>query len=241
MEQGWIGKATAEFVGTFGLIFFGAGSIVVNHHLGADGYGLVGIAFAHAIVLAILVTATMNISGGHINPAVSIAAFLTRKLSAPMTGIYIGAQLLGGLAGAAFVRALLPIASGDATAFGTPLVADGVGALKAVTIELVLTFFLVFTIWGTAVSKHAPKGIGGFAIGLVLVFDILVGGPFTGASMNPARTFGPALVAGVWSMHWVYWVGPILGAALGAAVYESVVEKAHDAPVPPQVPEQDVD
>lgn len=242
MEQGWVGKATAEFVATFGLIFFGAGSIVVNAHLGAEGYGLLGIAFAHAIVLAILVSATMNISGGHVNPAVTIAALLTRKISPALSGVYILSQLLGAIVGAAFIKALLPLAAGEATAFGTPVVAAGIDGLKAVTIELVLTFFLVFTIWGTAVSRHAPTGIAGFGIGLVLLFDILVGGPFTGASMNPARTLGPALIAGEWGFHWVYWVGPILGAALAAAVYEGVVEKGHELPpeVEPHVQEQDV-
>ena len=233
MEKGWIGKAIAEFVGTFGLVFFGAGSIVVNHHLTPDGFGLMGIAGVHAITLAIVVSATMNISGGHINPAVTVAAFLTRKISAPLAGAYVVAQLLGGLLGAAFVRALLPLASGEATAFGTPTVASTVDTLQALSLELVLTFFLVFTFWGTTVSKHAPA-IGGFGIGLVLFFDIMVGGPFTGASMNPARTFGPAVIAGEWAMHWVYWVGPLLGGALAAAVYEGFVEKAGDADASPE-------
>lgn len=229
MEEGWIGRATAEFVGTFALIFFGAGSIVVNDHLAAtattpEPFGLIGIAATHAIVLAIAVSATMNISGGHINPAVSIAAFLTRRLSAAMTGIYVVAQLAGGILGAAFVRSLLPLASGQATDFGATLVAPGTGVLTAVSLELILTFFLVFTIWGTAISKRAPQ-VGGFAIGLVLFFDIMVGGVFTGASMNPARSLGPALFSGNWSLHWIYWVGPILGGALAAGVYDGVVEK----------------
>ncbi len=176
----------------------------------------------------------MNISGGHINPAVSIAAFFTRHLSAAMTGIYVVAQLAGGILGAAFVRSLLPLASGQATDFGATLVAPGVDVLTAVSLELVLTFFLVFTIWGTGISKHAPK-VGGFAIGLVLFFDIMVGGVFTGASMNPARTLGPAIFSGNWSMHWIYWVGPLLGGALAAAVYEGVVEKGAPEDPEPEV------
>ncbi len=228
MEDGWLGRATAEFVGAFALIFFGAGSIVVNDHLAAtpgtpDPFGLIGIAATHAVVLAIAVSATMNISGGHINPAISIAAFLTRKLSAAMTGVYVVAQLAGGILGAAFVRSLLPLASGQATDVGATLVAPGVDILTAVSLELVLTFFLVFTYWGTLFSKKAPQ-VGGFAIGSVLFFGTMVGGAFTGASMNPARSLGPAVFSGNWTMHWIYWVGPILGGALAAAVYEGVVE-----------------
>lgn len=228
MEQGWFGKATAEFIGTFGLVFFGAGSIVVNRFLGADGYGLFGIAAVHAIVLAIVVSGTMNISGGHINPAVTIAAFLTRKMEAALAGVYIVAQMVGGLLAALFVQALLPAAAGQATDYGATLVASGVGPLTAVTLELVLTFFLVFTVFATGMSRYSPP-IGGFAIGACLFFDAMVGGPFTGASMNPARSFGPALLAGEWALHWVYYVGPILGGALAGATYEGIVRKGADA------------
>lgn len=228
MDEGWLGKATAEFVGTFGLVFFGAGSIVVNDFLGADGYGLLGIAAVHAIVLAVVVSSTMTISGGHINPAVTIGAFLTRRIGPALAAVYVVAQLAGGLLGAAFVKSLLPAASGQATSYGATLVAGGVGPLTAVTLELVLTFFLVFTVFGTGFSKYAPP-IGGFAIGAVLFFDAMIGGPFTGASMNPARTLGPAIVAGEWALQWVYWVGPILGGALAAGVYDGIVKRAADA------------
>ncbi len=227
MTKGWLGKATAEFIGVLGLVFFGAGSIVVNEHLGADGFGLIGIAAVHAVILAIVVSATMKISGGHINPAVSVAAWLTKRMSASLMGIYIVAQLAGGLLGAALVKGLLPVAAGEATSFGATLVADNVGALTAVSLELVLAFFLVFTVFGTGLSKHAPS-VGGFAIGFCLFFDAMIGGPFTGASMNPARSFGPALISGAWGMHWVYWVGPVLGGALAGGVYDGVVKRAAD-------------
>lgn len=228
MDEGWLGKATAEFVGTFGLVFFGAGSIVVDEFLGADGYGLLGIAAVYAIVFAVAVSATMEISGGHINPAVTVAAFLTRRMGAALAGAYIVAQLAGGLLGAAFVKALLPASAGQATSFGATIVAEGVGPLTAVTLELVLTFFLVYTVFATAMSDHAPP-IGGFAIGACLFFGAMVGGPLTGASMNPARTLGPAIISGAWSLQWVYWVGPILGGALAGAVHDGVVERAGDA------------
>lgn len=228
METGWLGKASAEFVGAFGLVFFSAGAIVVDAFLGADGYGLLGIAAVHAIVFAVVVTATMNLSGGHINPAVTVAAFLTRKIGAARAGAYVVAQLAGGLLGAAFVKSLLPAGAGMAASYGATLVADGIGPLTAVTLELVLTFFLVFTVFATALSEHAPK-VGGFAIGLALFFGTMIGYPFTGASMNPARTLGPALIAGEWAMQYVYWVGPILGGALAGAVYDGVLEPAGDA------------
>lgn len=227
MEQGWLGKTTAEFAGTFALVFFGAGSIVVNEFLGADGYGLMGIAAVHAIVLAVVVSATMKISGGHINPAVTVAAFLTKRIGFSLASVYVIAQLAGGLLGAAFVKSLLPAAAGAATNYGATVVASGISPLTAVTLELVLSFFLVFTVFGTGLSEHAPE-IGGFAIGAVLFFDAMVGGPFTGASMNPARTLGPAMLSGAWSMAWVYWVGPLLGGTLAGAVYDGMIEEAAD-------------
>jgi len=216
--------ALAEGVGVTFLVFAGAGSIVTAHHLEAPAYvGLIGIALAHGIALSIAISATMNVSGGHINPAVTIAALLTRRTDVRTAGVYVVAQLAGAVIAATLVRATLPSASFEAVGGGAPTVADGFGTLQALVLEIILAFFLVFAVWGTAVSKQAPAGIAGFGIGLVLVFDILVGGPFTGGVMNPARAFGPALVAGMWEDHWLYWAGPILGGALAAAVYEHVL------------------
>ena len=214
-------RCLAEAIGTFALIFIGAGAIIANV-LPGGGSGLLGIAFAHGLVLAVVVTATMNISGGHINPAVTVGLWSARKIDSKHALLYIVAQLVGAVLGAMTLKALYPGAAAAAVGLGTPVPAHGVTFLTAVAVEAVLTFFLVLAVFGTAVDHRAPK-VGGFAIGLVLVFDILAGGPLTGASMNPARTFGPALVSNTWTEHLVYWIGPILGGLVAAIVYSRLL------------------
>jgi aquaporin Z len=221
MNRPWFKPFLAEAIGTFGLIFFGAGSIIMDAYTGG-GVGLVGIAFAHGVVLAVVITATAHISGGHINPAVTIGVWIGRKIEGRMALIYIAAQLLGATVAAAFLAGLYPMGAVDAASLGTPLLADGVSVGTGIVIEAILTFFLVFTVFGTAVDSRAPN-LGGWAIGLVLVFAILAGGPLTGASLNPARTFGPALVGGYWAGHIVYWVGPILGGIVAAGIYSRLL------------------
>lgn len=221
MNRPWFKPFLAEAIGTFGLIFFGAGSIIMNEFTGG-GVGLVGIALAHGIVLAVVITATAHISGGHINPAVTIGVWIGRKIEARMAVIYIVAQLLGATVAAAFLAALYPAGAVDAASLGTPMLAPGIGISTGIVIEAILTFFLVFTVFGTAVDSRAPN-LGGWAIGLVLVFAILAGGPLTGASLNPARTFGPALVGGYWTGHIVYWAGPILGGIVAAGIYSRLL------------------
>jgi len=209
----------AEALGTFALVFIGAAVVVVNGGFPNSGIGLLGIALAHAVVLAVFVTATMTISGGHLNPAVTIGLLVTRRIDPASAAAYIVAQLAAACAGAALVKALLPAAAVRGALLGTPVIASSVTMGQAVGIELVLTFFLMSAVFGTAVSADSPR-VGGFGIGLVLLFDILVGGPLTGAAMNPARAFGPALVAGEWQGHIAYWVGPILGALLAALLWQ---------------------
>ena len=228
MNRPWFKPFLAEAIGTFGLIFFGAGSIVMNAYTDG-GVGLVGIALAHGVVLAVVITATAHISGGHINPAVTIGVWIGRKIDTRMAMIYIVAQLLGATVAAAFLAGLYPTAAVDAASLGTPMLADGISVSTGIMVEAILTFFLVFTVFGTAVDSRAPN-LGGWAIGLVLVFAILAGGPLTGASLNPARTFGPALVAGHWAGHIVYWIGPILGGVLAAGIYSRLLmPKADEA------------
>ncbi|MHC4710011.1 MAG: MIP/aquaporin family protein [Planctomycetota bacterium] len=227
MNRPWFQPFLAEAIGTFGLIFFGAGSIVMNEFTGG-GVGLVGIALAHGVVLAVVITATAHISGGHINPAVTIGAWIGRAIDSRMAVVYIGAQLLGAVVAASLLAGLYPEAAASAANLGTPMLADGVSVSTGIMIEAILTFFLVFTVFGTAIDSRAPN-LGGWAIGLVLVFDILAGGPLTGASMNPARTFGPALVGGYWTDHIVYWVGPILGGIMAAGVYSRLLMPRPDA------------
>lgn len=214
-------RSLAEAVGTFSFVFIGAGVVVMRAAPGA-GYGLLGIAWAHAIALAVAITCTMAISGGHINPAVSIGLLVGRRISAATAGAYIVAQLVGAVIAALFLKWLLPAAGVRNTLLGTPTLGSNVQLGQAIGIEAVLTFFLVSAVYGTCVNAEAPK-VGGFAVGLVLLFDILVGGTLTGAAMNPARAFGPAFVAGEWVAHIVWWAGPILGGIVAGLLWEYAI------------------
>lgn len=208
----------AEFLGTFALVFIGAGAVVVNAAEGG-ALGLLGIAFAHAVVLAVMVTATLNISGGHINPAVTLGVWIARKIDGRTAVLYAVSQLAAAVLAALLVRALLPAMAGETTGYGVPRISGLITDGQAVAIEAVLTLFLVSAVFGTAVSPEAPR-VGGFGIGLVLLFDILVGGPLTGAAMNPARAFGPALIAQEWHGHYVYWLGPLAGGVLAGVLWK---------------------
>jgi MIP family channel proteins len=213
-------QAVAEFLGTLALVFIGAGSVVILSPSGAAG--LVGIALAHGLVLAIMVSNLGHVSGGHFNPAVSLGVWVVGKIETARMGVYVVAQLAGAAAGAGLLRWALPPDIWKRTFLGATQVGHqfGINDGKAVLIEATLTFFLVFTVFATAVDdRGAFDKIAGLAIGLVLTFDILVGGVLTGASMNPARSFGPALVAPKWTDFWVYLVGPVTGAVIGAALY----------------------
>jgi aquaporin Z len=222
-------RSVAEFVGTFALVFIGVGSVAAKYYPDAN-YGIYGIATAHAIVLAVMITATMAISGGHLNPAVTVGLLVARRTSGRTAGAYIIAQLLGGVVGALLIRAIFPLGVTRPISLGTPTLANNVQIGQAIALEAVLAFFLVSAVFGTCVNADAPK-VGGFGVGLVLWFDILVGGPVTGAAVNPARAFGPALVSGQWVAHIVYWVGPLLGGIIAALVWEYVL-------LPPRVRSQ---
>ena len=213
---------TAEFIGTFGLVFIGAGSVVVNEAR-SGALGLLGVALAHAVVLSVMVTALMRISGAHFNPAVTFGLWLANKINAKDAGFYVLTQLVAAVVAALLVKTLLPSVAGEITGYGVPRIASDVDMIQAVLIEAILTFFLVSAVFGTAVSPEAPSGIGGFGIGLVLLFDILVGGPLTGAAMNPARAFGPAAIAWDWVAQAAYWIGPLLGGAVAALVWGKVL------------------
>jgi aquaporin TIP len=212
-------RLTAEALGTFGLVFVGAAVVVVNGGFPNSGIGLLGIALAHAVVLAVMISATMTISGGHLNPAVTIGLLVGRRIDAASAAAYIIAQLAAAVVAALLVKMLLPPNAVRNGVLGVPVIASSVTLGQAIGLEAVLTFFLMSAVYGTAVSPDAPR-IAGFGIGLVLLFDILVGGPLTGAAMNPARAFGPALVAGAWVGHLVYWIGPIVGAILATLLWE---------------------
>jgi aquaporin TIP len=215
-------RLVAEALGTFGLVFIGAAVVVVNGGFPNSGIGLLGIALAHAVVLSVMITATMTISGGHLNPAVTIALLVRRRIDPVSALAYILVQLAAAVLAAYLVRLLFPAPAVRNAMAGVPVIANSVTLGQAIGIELVLTFFLVSAVFGTAVSPDAPR-VGGFGIGLVLLFDILVGGPLTGAAMNPARAFGPAVVSGQWLGHLAYWIGPIAGGLLAALLWEFVL------------------
>ncbi len=209
----------AESIGTFFLTFFGAGAILQTTAMGDAGYGVLGVALAHGIVLAIGVSLTAATSGGHLNPAVSIGLATCGRLAWGRVPLYVIAQIVGSAIAAALLR---PLFSADVIAtagLGTPIPAPGVTFEAIVYTEAILTFLLVLAVWGTAVDPRAPR-IGGFGIGLAVFVGILVGGPITGAAMNPARALGPALVGGVWDTHLAYWIGPIVGGVLGSLFYK---------------------
>ena len=212
-------RLIAEALGTFSFVFIGAAVVVVNGGFPNSGIGLLGIALAHALALSIMITSTMTISGGHLNPAVTIGLLVGRRIDVVSAAAYIVTQLAAAVVAAFLVKALLPAAAVRNALVGVPVIAGSVSLGQAIGIELVLTFFLVSAVYGTAVSADAPR-VGGFGIGLVLLFDILVGGPLTGAAMNPARAFGPAVAAGEWVGHIVYWVGPLVGGIIAALVWE---------------------
>ncbi len=213
----------AEAIGTFALVFVGAGSICLNEYTG-HGVGLIGVALAHGLILSVAVSATAAISGGHLNPAVTFGFLLTGRMNRNQALQYVLAQLLGAAAGAFFLRAIFAEHVWRAAGLGTPDLAQDVTTGTGIFIEAILTFLLVFAVWGTAVDERAPH-IGGFGIGLTVAADILVGGPLTGAAMNPARSFGPALASAHWSNFLVYWIGPLLGAGAAAFLYSNFLMK----------------
>ncbi len=216
-------RAVAEALGTFGLIFFGCGAVVMSSLPGA-AYGLLGVALVHALVLSVMITATMAVSGGHLNPAVTLGLMSVKRIDAKSGLVYIAAQLAGAVLGALTLRQVMPSGIVSVGTLGTPVLANSMSFTGGIMLEAVLTFFLVSAVFGTAVSSDAPK-VGGFGIGLVLFFDIMVGGTMTGAAMNPARAFGPALVSGTWFAQPVWWVGPIVGGVLAALLWEKVILK----------------
>jgi MIP family channel proteins len=214
-------RSLAEAVGTFGFVFIGCAAVVAKNAPGA-GYGLLGIAWAHAIALSIMITATMAISGGHLNPAVTVGLLAARRTDLRTAVAYIVAQLAGAAAGAFGVKLLFPITAARSASLGAPALAGNVQLTQGIGLEAVLTFFLVSMVFGTIVNLEAPK-VGGFAVGLVVLCGVLVGGPLTGAAMNPARAFGPALVSGQWVAHSVYWIGPLLGGIVAGLIWEYVL------------------
>jgi aquaporin TIP len=214
MENDILRRSAGEFVGTFALVLIGAGAIM-------SGAELVGVAFAHGLVIAVMVSSLGHITGGHFNPAVTFAFFVTRRIEPLLAAAYWIAQFAGAALAALLLLWIYPTDRTDPTHLGAPSVNDAVSLGAGFVVEMLLTFFLVWVIFATAADpRGAFKSIAGLAIGLTITFDILMGGPLTGAAMNPARAFGPQLVGSFWADGWIYYVAPLLGAALAGIAYD---------------------
>jgi MIP family channel proteins len=218
----------AEFVGIFALVFVG-GAALINAQSRGSGAGLLEVALAHGLILAVMVTATMRISG-HFNPAVTLGFLVTRRIEPVMAGVYLVAQLLGAMLAAYALRGLFPDPDAMAARLGGQAIALNVTAWQAIGLEALATFFLVFIVFGTAVDPSAPR-VGGLAIGLAVTTDILAIGPLTGGSMNPARSFGPAVASGIFEGQAVFWTGPIVGGLAAALLYDMLFLRRGVEPV----------
>jgi aquaporin Z len=243
--------AVAEFVGPFTLVAAGVGAIISTQNL-ADGGNLVAVALAHGLAIGLMVAALGHISGGHFNPAVTISMLATGEVSVTRAASYIGAQLLGGIAGAGILTFIFPALNDPALGIslgrnetsvnlGVPGLGAGITPGGAVLMEAVMTFFLVLVIFGVAVDPRGPRPIAGLAIGLTITMDILAGGRVTGAAMNPARALGPAVVQQDFTNWWIYWVGPIIGGVVAAFAYKYIwlSQRAPSAPVVRRRPDQE--
>ena len=222
-------KLTAEFIGTFALVFFGEGAVCVDMQLRSNatgGIGLLTIALAHGLAIAIMVSALGHVSGGHFNPAITIGFWVTKRLSTLDTLLYWVAQVAGAVAAAFLLRAIIPDEIWRSVALGTPELMRDFPSWAGLALEATTTFFLVFVVFATAVDERSSfRSIAGFAIGLTIVLGIVVAGPYTGGALNPARAFGPALASHHWLNQLIYWVGPLGGGFLAGLLYDSVFLK----------------
>ena len=211
MEEDALRRGVAEFVGAFTLIFIGGGAGIVS------GGDIVAVALANGLAIGIMVSNLGHISGGHFNPAITLAFTLARRITGRLAAVYWLAQLAGAVAAALLLRAIF---LHDASLAAVPHV-SGVTQWRGLLVEVVLTFFLVWAVWATAVDpRGAFKSIAGLGIGLTITMDVFMGGPVTGAAMNPARALGPQLVENSWGQCWIYYLGPALGAVIAALGYE---------------------
>src|SRR3954468_3591297 len=213
MAGDYVRRSVAEFVGTFALIFIGAGSVI---------YGdIVGVALAHGLVIAVMVSAVGLISGGFFNPGITIGFLITRRLAPSLGAVYLVVQFAAAALAALLLRWVLPASARTGSHLGAPILGSGVSSGKGVAIEAVLTFFLVWAVFATAVDPRGTfKQIAGLAIGLTITIDVLMGGPLNGAAMNPARAFGPELLGNFWGEGWIYYLGPAIGALIAAVGYD---------------------
>ena len=226
MKDAWRHFA-AEFIGIFALVFIGGGAIITSPLLTQQA-AVVNIALAHGLILAILVSATMRISG-HLNPAVTAGFLVTRRIEPMMAVVYWIAQITGAIVASYTLKALYPPQLIAVTRLGGQAISADIGMVQAIGLEAIATFFLVFVVFGTAVDPRGPK-VGGFAIGLTVTCGILGIGPLTGGSMNPARSFGPAVVTHLFEGQAAYWIGPLLGGTVAALLYDKLFLRREPEP-----------
>lgn len=219
----------AEFIGTFYLCFAGIAVIVSNTPDIGGTSGLVGVALAQGFAVTTAVMVFRGVSGAHFNPAITCGFLITNRITPPLAFAYIGAQLAGATTAAGVCRVIFPPTAVAATLLGLPLPAPWVSTGVLLLAEFVMTFLLALSFFGSLAQEGGnPIVPGGFAIGLTVAFNVLAGGAVTGASMNPARSFGPALEMMHWQWHWAYWLAPISGACAAAIIYEAVLLKTAD-------------
>lgn len=226
----WLRPLVAEFLGPFALVLFGAGSFLTAASYGfSNGGTVLLVALAHGLAIGLVFAAAGHISGGHYNPAVSIALWLAGRLGTLKAAAYVVAQLAGAIVAAAVLRYVFPGEIWDPVHLGAPVIAKAgaapiiVGRARGFWLELIMTFVLMYVMFGAALDKRGPGVVGALAIGLAYSVGVMLGGPLTGAAMNPARQFGPAVVANYWTDGWIYWVAPIAGAAAAALLYAWVL------------------
>lgn len=227
-------KLLAEAIGVFTLVFVGAGAVVVA--AGTVNIGLVEVALAQGLAIAVMMTALGHVSGGHFNPAVTAGFWVTRRLGSAMAAGYVLAQLAGAVLGGIALVVLFPEGLRNAASLGTPALGPSIEFLGGVGIEGILAFVLVLVFFGTAVDRRTARGgrgphVAGMAVGLTFTAGILVAGSLTGGVMNPARAFGPALLAGEWADHLVWWIGPLVGGVTAAMLYHYVFAEAEEVTV----------
>jgi MIP family channel proteins len=210
-------RGTAEFIGAFALVFIGAGAILAAGPTAEPG--VVGIALAHGLAIAVMVSAVGHISGGHFNPAITLGFLVTGRLHPILAVVYWIAQFGAAVAAAALLRWIFD--DTNEGNLGSPVLNPAIEPEAGLIIEAILTFFLVWVVFATAADPRGTfKSIAGLAIGLTITMDILMGGPLTGAAMNPARAFGPELISNTWDDFWIWYVGPFAGAVIAAVAYE---------------------
>lgn len=219
-------KLSAEATGTFVFVFVGAGSAVASQYIGISdpGVGLLIGALANGLGLGVAISLTMGVSGGALNPAVTLGLLVGKKMPGRDVVPYIVAELVGATLAGLVLMASAPSAAGKAAAWGAPSLSSAITVAQGTLFELVMTFALVLAVYGTIVDSRSPK-LGGFGVGLVVVADVLAGGVFTGAAMNPARAMGPMIASLTFPSYWyIYWVGPLIGGVLAGIVYSHALE-----------------